>query len=105
MFSAIWVSTGKSASATLIHWAPHPVVTREMLKTRASMILLVEITFISSSPSEIRLDEIESNSRAMLGPDSRGRLSPDGRCWPKTKSPSAEADGDSVWTNNLRIYG
>src|SRR5580704_5980955 len=42
MFSAIWVRTGKSARATLIHCALHPVAAKEMLNTMASMIWLVD---------------------------------------------------------------
>ena len=44
MFSAIWVSTGKSASATLIHCALHPVAINEMLKTNTNTTLVVELT-------------------------------------------------------------
>jgi hypothetical protein len=47
MFSAIWVSTGKSVSATLTHRALHPVVINEMLNTAANTILLCEFTFMS----------------------------------------------------------
>ena len=49
MFNAICVSTGKSASATLIHCALHPVAIKEMLKTTDSMILLIEFDFMSAS--------------------------------------------------------
>ena len=46
-FSTMCVSTGKSANATLIHCALHPVATSEMLKIRDSMILLIEFAFMS----------------------------------------------------------
>ena len=48
MFNAICVSTGKSASATLTHWALHPVAINEMLKTKASAILVIEFDFMSA---------------------------------------------------------
>jgi hypothetical protein len=50
MFNAIWVSTGKSASATLIHWALHPVAINEMLKTNANATLIIDFDFMSASP-------------------------------------------------------
>jgi hypothetical protein len=43
----MWLSTGKSANAALIHCALHPVATSEMLKIRDSMILLIEFAFMS----------------------------------------------------------
>ena len=46
-FSAIRVSTGKSASATLIHCALHPVAINEMLKTNTNTTLVVEVDFMS----------------------------------------------------------
>jgi hypothetical protein len=50
MFSAIWLSTGQSASATLIHCALHPAVINEMLKTNTNTTLVVEVDFMSVSP-------------------------------------------------------
>jgi hypothetical protein len=47
-FNAICVSTGKSARATLIHWALHPVAINEMVNTTASTILLIEFEFMSA---------------------------------------------------------
>jgi hypothetical protein len=47
MFNAICVSTGKSASATLIHWALQPVAISEMLRTTDSRILVIEFDFMS----------------------------------------------------------
>jgi hypothetical protein len=48
MFNAICVSTGKSARATLTHGALHPVAINEMLKTKASAILVIEFDFMSA---------------------------------------------------------
>jgi hypothetical protein len=39
MFSAIWVSTGKSARAILIHWALHPVAISEIDNAIARTVL------------------------------------------------------------------
>jgi hypothetical protein len=44
-FSAICVSTGKSATATLTHWSLHPVAINEMLRTNANAILVIEFDF------------------------------------------------------------
>jgi hypothetical protein len=78
MFKAIWVSTGKSASATLIHWALHAVVIRETVKTTASRIRLVDFTFMIVSPGLICFSCEFQLSGAVPGLDSRGRLSPRG---------------------------
>ena len=99
MFNAICVSTGKSASATLIHWALHPVVINEMLNTTASTILLIEFKFMSAFLLIKNLFEWKCGLECHRPRgDSRPRLS--GRAQlgfavaRKTKSPSAEADGD-----------
>jgi hypothetical protein len=43
MLSAIWVSTGKSARAILIHWALQPVASSESDNTIARMVFDFEI--------------------------------------------------------------
>jgi len=48
MFNAISVSTGKSANATLIHCALHPVANKEMDNTTAKTTLIVEFGFINA---------------------------------------------------------
>src|SRR6266852_1002270 len=107
MFSAIWVSTGKSVSATLTHRALHPVVINEMLNTAANTILLYEFTFMSALLLIEFLCDLDLwNCRKPRG-DSRPRLS--GRAQPgivvtrKTKSPSAEADGDCDCYEDLKL--
>jgi hypothetical protein len=45
MFRAIWVSTGKSARATLIHWALQPVASSEIDNTIARTTLDFEVEF------------------------------------------------------------
>jgi hypothetical protein len=65
MFNAIWVRTGKSARATLIHCALHPVAAKEMLNTSANIIwvvdrvidvavedLVIRFRFMNASPYE-----------------------------------------------------
>ncbi len=67
MFNAICVRTGKSARATLIHWALHPVAISEILKTTASMIMLIEFKVMNASPCSSCGRFGFGKSRAALG--------------------------------------
>ncbi len=67
MFNAICVRTGKSARATLIPWVLHPVAISEILKTTASMILLIEFKVMNASPCSSGGRFGFGKSRAALG--------------------------------------
>jgi hypothetical protein len=98
MFNAICVSTGKSASATLIHWALQPVAISEILRTTDSRILVIEFDFMSVFLPRVfgRLNRRQRSGRA---PDGQGGYHHVVDVAPKTKSPSAEADGDCLIDN------
>jgi hypothetical protein len=57
MFKAIWVSTGKSASATLIHCALHPVVIIEAINAVAKRHFCHEFDRIRTPPEICLIEE------------------------------------------------
>jgi hypothetical protein len=85
MFKAIWVRTGKSANATLIHCALHPVATNEMLNTNINAIFVIEFDFMSASPCVDRVfdldlwsatDHVVTAASAVLPSEARQRRRP-----------------------------
>src|ERR1700690_829290 len=53
MFSAIWVRTGRSCKARLIHCALHPVVAIEIASTRARMVFDLECFMVFSGKAVV----------------------------------------------------
>jgi hypothetical protein len=97
MFSAIWVSTGKSANATLIHCALHPVAIKEMHNTTANTILPIKFDFMNASPCGYRWSDLDLWNEYYWPPGTAPCAAERSSALrgPQTKSPPAEADGDS----------
>src|ERR1700732_287477 len=86
MFRAIWVSTGKSCKAMLIHCALHPVAAIAIASTRARKAFDLELVFIGFSIGKLLKHFVFGRSSLVVGLDHTGgerRKTKDQR--PKTK--------------------